>query len=110
VALTLGEQGALLVTAERFLRATGLPVQVSSAIGAGDGFVAAMVWALNLDASLDQAFHYGVAAASATLLSAGTALCQRADVERLYREVSNRGDGCQLLRSRGASPIIRLGR
>lgn len=89
VALTLGERGAVLVTAERFLRATGLPVQVSSSIGAGDSFVAAMVWALNRDASLDEAFHYGVAAASATLLSAGTALCKQADVERLYREVSS---------------------
>lgn len=89
VALTLGERGALLVTAERVLRATGLPVQVSSSIGAGDSFVAAMVWALNRDASLDQAFHYGVAAASASLLSAGTALCTQADVERLYREVSS---------------------
>jgi 6-phosphofructokinase 2 len=90
VALTLGERGALLVTAERVLRATGLPVQVSSSIGAGDSFVAAMVWALNRDASLDDAFHYGVAAASATLLSAGTALCTPHDVERLYREVSSR--------------------
>ncbi|ANB77730.1 phosphofructokinase (plasmid) [Paraburkholderia phytofirmans OLGA172] len=90
VALTLGERGAVLVTAERFLRAMGLPVQVSSSIGAGDSFVAAMVWALHRDASLDEAFHYGVAAASATLLSAGTALCKRADVERLYREVQSR--------------------
>ncbi|MCI0149728.1 1-phosphofructokinase family hexose kinase [Paraburkholderia sediminicola] len=90
VALTLGEQGAVLVTAERFLRATGLSVQVSSSIGAGDSFVAAMVWALNRNASLDEAFHYGVAAASATLLTAGTALCKQADVERLYREVSSR--------------------
>lgn len=88
VALTLGERGALVVTADRTLRATGLPVEVSSSIGAGDSFVAAMVWALNRDASLDQAFHYGMAAASATLLSAGTALCHPADVERLHREVS----------------------
>jgi len=89
VALTLGERGALLVTADRILRATGLPVQVSSSIGAGDSFVAGMVWALDRDASLEQAFRYGMAAASATLLSAGTALCSRADVERLYREVSS---------------------
>jgi 6-phosphofructokinase 2 len=90
VVLTLGEQGALLMTADRILRVSGLPVQVSSSIGAGDSFVAAMVWALNRDAGLDEAFHYGMAAASAALLSAGTALCQQADVERLYREVSNR--------------------
>ncbi|SDI34942.1 1-phosphofructokinase family hexose kinase [Paraburkholderia phenazinium] len=90
VVLTLGELGALLMTADQILRAPGLRVRVSSSIGAGDSFLAAMVWALARDASLDEAFHYGMAAASATLLSPGTGLCQRTDVERFYREVSSR--------------------
>ncbi|MBB5462397.1 1-phosphofructokinase family hexose kinase [Paraburkholderia sp. Cpub6] len=84
VALTLGDQGALVVTGDRTLRAPALPVQVSSSIGAGDSFVAAMVWALNHDSSLEVAFRYALAAASATLLVAGTGLCERADVERFY--------------------------
>ncbi|MBP0632862.1 1-phosphofructokinase family hexose kinase [Cupriavidus sp. AcVe19-1a] len=88
VALTLGEQGALLVTADQTLRAPALPTPVSSSIGAGDSFLAAMVWALNRHTSKREAFHYGLAAASATLLSAGTGLCQRADVDRKYREIS----------------------
>lgn len=84
VALTLGDQGALVVTGERTLRAPAFPVQVSSSIGAGDSFVAAMVWALNRGSSLDDAFRYALAAASATLLVAGTGLCKQADVERFY--------------------------
>jgi 6-phosphofructokinase 2 len=88
VALTLGQQGALLVTSDRCLRATGLAVKVSSSIGAGDSFVAAFVWAMNRDASLDEAFRYGMAAASATLLHAGTALCERLDIERSYLQIS----------------------
>lgn len=88
VALTLGEQGALLVTADQTFRAPALPTPVSSSIGAGDSFLAAMVWALKRHASKKEAFHYGLAAASATLLSAGTGLCQRADVDRKYREIS----------------------
>uniref|UniRef100_UPI003F4945A3 1-phosphofructokinase family hexose kinase n=1 Tax=Cupriavidus necator TaxID=106590 RepID=UPI003F4945A3 len=88
VALTLGEHGALQVTADQTLRAPALPTPVSSSIGAGDSFLAAMVWALNRHASKREAFHYGLAAASATLLSAGTGLCQRADVDRKYREIS----------------------
>jgi 6-phosphofructokinase 2 len=89
VALTLGEQGALLVTAEQTLLAKGLPIQVSSSVGAGDSFIAALVCALDRDASLDEAFRYGMAAASATLLVRGTARCSREDVERLYNEVSS---------------------
>ncbi|WER51011.1 1-phosphofructokinase family hexose kinase [Cupriavidus sp. WKF15] len=87
VALTLGERGALLVTADRTLRLPGLNMQVASSIGAGDSFLAAMVWALNREAGTEEAFHYGLAAASATLLSTGTGLCERADVERKYREI-----------------------
>jgi 6-phosphofructokinase 2 len=88
VALTLGQRGALLVTSARCLRATALSVKVSSSIGAGDSFVAALVWAMNRDASIDEAFRHAMAAASATLLQAGTALCERADIERCYRQIS----------------------
>lgn len=77
------------MTADRTLRAAGLRMKVSSAIGAGDSFLAGMVWAMNRNASLEQAFRYGLAAASATLLSIGTALCDPVDVERLYREVAH---------------------
>jgi 6-phosphofructokinase 2 len=90
VAVTLGERGALLVTAERCLRAAGLSVKVCSSIGAGDSFVAALIWALNRNVDIDEAFRYGMAAASATLLGAGTTLCERGEVERLYREISIR--------------------
>lgn len=87
VALSLGEQGALLVTAQKTWRAPALAQQVRSATGAGDSFVGAMVWALSRQTGLADAFRYGVAAGSAALLSAGTGLCSKADVERLYAEV-----------------------
>ncbi|MDB5842840.1 MAG: 6-phosphofructokinase [Polaromonas sp.] len=88
VALSLGEGGALLVTADRALRARSLPVRVASSIGAGDSFVGGLLWALNRGEDLEQAFRYGMAAGAAALLAAGTALCQAADVERLHREVA----------------------
>lgn len=87
VALSLGEDGALLVTADRALRARSLPVPVASSIGAGDSFVGGLVWALSRHEELEQAFRYGMAAGAAALLAPGTALCQAADVERLHREV-----------------------
>lgn len=87
VALSLGEQGALLVTAEKALHADSVPVKVASSIGAGDSFVGGLVWALNRNIELEPAFRYGMAAGAAALLTAGTALCQAADVERLHNEV-----------------------
>ncbi|MGQ2979166.1 MAG: 1-phosphofructokinase family hexose kinase [Polaromonas sp.] len=87
VALSLGEEGAMLVTAGQALRASAVPVKVASTIGAGDSFVGGLVWALSRQTDLAQAFRYAMGSAAAALLSAGTALCQPADVERLAREV-----------------------
>jgi len=87
VVLTLGSEGALLVTGQQVLRAPGLPTRVESAIGAGDSFLGAMIWALNRGADEKEAFRYGVAAASAALQSTGTGLCQREDVLRRYEDV-----------------------
>ena len=87
VALSLGEEGALLVTADQALRASAVAVAVASTIGAGDSFVGGLVWALSRQTDLAQAFRYAMGSAAAALLSAGTALCQPADVERLSRQV-----------------------
>lgn len=85
VALTLGDAGALVVTRTQALRVQALPMPVSSAIGAGDSFVAGMIWALHRNESFDNVVRYALATASATLLAEGTALCRVEDVERLYR-------------------------
>jgi 6-phosphofructokinase 2 len=87
IALTLGEQGALLVTLDRVLRAAALPIKLVSVVGAGDSFLGAMIWALASGHSLDEAFRYGVAAGSAALLVPGTELSQRQDIERLVKDV-----------------------
>ena len=83
VALTLGHLGALLVTRDAMWSAPPLDVPVSSAVGAGDSFVGALVWGLQQGQPLEQAFGWGIAAGTATLLSAGTALCTPEDVRRL---------------------------
>jgi len=56
-------------------------------VGAGDSFLAAMVWSLASGHSLETAFRYGVAAGSAALLMPGTELCRQEDVERLVNDV-----------------------
>ena len=87
VALSLGERGAMLFSAEGAWRADALQVDVKSTTGAGDSFLAAMVWALAQDMDLPMAFRHGVAAGSAALLHAGTTLCRADDVARLVEQV-----------------------
>jgi 6-phosphofructokinase 2 len=87
VALTLGHQGALLVTRDGALRAPPLAVKVVSAVGAGDSFLGALVWSLARGDEIRDAFRYGAAAGSAALLHPGTQLCSVADVHELYRRV-----------------------
>ncbi|GLI95144.1 1-phosphofructokinase family hexose kinase [Methylocystis echinoides] len=87
VALTLGDQGALLVSKDRAWRAQGTPVEAVSAVGAGDSFLGGLVWSLASRQCLEDAFRYGNAAGTAAVLAAGTELCRKQDVERIYREV-----------------------
>ncbi len=87
IAISMGPDGALLVTRETALRANGLPIEPISVSGAGDSFLGAMVWSLANDGSLDTALRYGVAGGSAALLNPGTELCLAEDVHRLAAEV-----------------------
>ena len=99
VALTLGRDGALLVTSERALRLTPPKVPVLSATGAGDSFLAAMTLRLAEGRTVEEAFAYGMAAGAAAVLLAGTGLCRREDVERLYADMPAKGAGGSTLRS-----------
>jgi len=87
VALTLAEHGALLVTREAAWFAEGVRVPLVSAVGAGDSFLGAMVWALSSGHGAQEALRHGVAAGSAALLTPATELCLREDVTRLLAEV-----------------------
>lgn len=87
IALSMGAEGALLMTRDVVLRASGFPVEPASVSGAGDSFLGAMVWSLTRDGSLEMALRYGVAGGSAALLNPGTELCRAADVHRLATEV-----------------------
>ena len=87
VALTMGHLGAALITPDRVLRAKPLAVTPLSAVGAGDSFLAALIWRLASGADLADCFRQAVAAGAAALLNPGTELCRPHDVERLAAEV-----------------------
>lgn len=83
VLLSLGAEGALVVGEGLRLRVMAPEVEVSSAVGAGDSTVAAMVLALARGESLEDAARLAVAAGAAAVSTPATVLCRREDVERL---------------------------
>ena len=85
VVLSLGAEGALLVTAEECDRFAAIPVEARSTVGAGDSMLAGIVLGLSRALPLRKAVRFGLAAGAAALLGSGTELCQRSDVERLYQ-------------------------
>ncbi len=87
VALSLGADGAMVISSTEHWLAPSIHVQVQTTVGAGDSFVAGMVWSLGQGDTLLKAFQYGMAAGAAALLSPGTSLSQAADVHHLLPRV-----------------------
>ncbi|MCA3554051.1 1-phosphofructokinase family hexose kinase [Aestuariivirga sp.] len=90
VAVTLGAGGAVLATADRLLRLPAMTVAVRSAVGAGDSFLGAMVWALSRGWEIDRAFLLAMAAGAAATANSGTSLCRREDVFALFATAGGR--------------------
>ena len=87
VALSLGGAGAMLVSADQCLQAQALQVPVAGSVGAGDSFLAGLVWALDGGLDLHEALATAMAAGAAAVMAAGTGLCQPQDVARLRQQV-----------------------
>ena len=88
VAVTMGRDGALLVNASSTLRLSALPVNALSTTGAGDSFLAAMVYALAARKPVLEAFQFGMAAGAAAVLNPGTGLAHVEDILRLRSAAS----------------------
>jgi 6-phosphofructokinase 2 len=87
VALSLERGGTVVITAEgsEFVRAPTVPIR--SKVGAGDSMVAGVVLGLARGMALMDAIRFGVAAASAAVMTEGTELCRREDTERIYNKM-----------------------
>ena len=79
-----GDKGALLVTAREQEIIPAIAVPVCSAVGAGDSMMAAIAVGLARALPLREAVRFGVAAGAAALMTPGTELARREDIERLY--------------------------
>lgn len=87
VVVSLGADGALFVDEQSDRHVPAPAVTPVSAVGAGDSMVAALTLALARAVPIEDALRYGVAAGAAALLTPGTGLVRRADVERLAGEL-----------------------
>jgi 1-phosphofructokinase family hexose kinase len=91
VALTLGAEGALLVTDQGCLTAEPPPIDFASAVASGDSFLAAFLWAWSYgdrpnDAGYALRLATGAGAANAAVVGAG--LCTRESILALAGQVT----------------------
>lgn len=89
IVVSLGAQGALLVTPDSAHRFQPVPVPAGSGVGAGDAMVAGITVGLTRGWPLTKAVRLGIAAGAAKLLTPGTAPCTREDTERLFEQTEN---------------------
>lgn len=85
VVVSLGSAGALLVTRDKTEHIPTPAVPIRSRVGAGDSTVAGIVFALSSGRPLSEAVRYGIAAGTAAVMTPGTELCRKQDVERIFQ-------------------------
>jgi len=87
VLVSLGAEGALLVSEVGAWRAPGLVVPVVNPAGAGDGMTACLALGLARGWTETETLRWAVAVSAAIVTTRGTAEVRRADVDRLLTEV-----------------------
>jgi 6-phosphofructokinase 2 len=92
VVVSLGPQGALLVTGEGFEHIPAPIVKKQSTVGAGDSMVAGMTFALSQGKTFREMVQFGVACGSAATMNQGTELFHPSDVEKLLQWIEKYGD------------------
>jgi 1-phosphofructokinase family hexose kinase len=84
--VSLGKEGAMLVTNQEMEMIHTPDIIERNPIGAGDSLVAGVVWQLSQDCSYEDAIRYGVACGAATASKSGTKLGSYNDVMSLVKQ------------------------
>lgn len=88
VVVSLGKDGAMLVTKGATYNALPPEVERKSTVGAGDSMVAGIIYSLSKRMDLKNALQYGVACGTAATMNSGTELCNKKDADFLYSVIS----------------------
>ncbi|MDO8614254.1 MAG: 1-phosphofructokinase [Dehalococcoidia bacterium] len=87
VVVTRGREGAVAAIDHHYLRGIAPRVRAVSAVGSGDAFLAGVVLTLSRGGQMDDAMRLGIAAGTAAVLTHGTELCHRREVDILLSRV-----------------------
>lgn len=85
VAVSMGPQGAYLVTKDETVHIPAPSVKKLSTVGAGDSMVAGLVSVIAKGGSLTEMARMGVACGTAATMSQGTGLFTKENAEKLYK-------------------------
>ncbi len=88
VVVSLGADGAILVTNEETHLVKAPKVEKKSTVGAGDSMVGGMVWALSQNKTLKEVIRIGVCCGTAATMNEGTQLFKAEDVMKLLEELN----------------------
>jgi len=87
VVVSLGTEGALLVSNEQIEFVKAPKVTKKSTVGAGDSMVGGMVWALSQNKTLKEVIQWGVSCGTAATMNEGTQLFKKEDAIKLFQEL-----------------------
>ena len=87
VVVSMGAEGAILVTQNETQFVKAPKVEKKSTVGAGDSMVGGMVWALSQNRSLKEVIQMGVCCGTAATMNEGTQLFTLKDVQKLSKEM-----------------------
>ena len=87
IIVSLGAQGAVMVTKEMEKWVAAPDVIKKSTVGAGDSMVGAMVWALSQNKTLEEVLAWGVACGTAATMNEGTQLFKAEDARHLFKNL-----------------------
>jgi 6-phosphofructokinase 2 len=88
IVVSMGPDGAWLVSADEKYFVAAPPVEKKSTVGAGDSMVAGITYSLQKQLSLKEAIRFGVACGSAATMNHGTQLFNKSDAENLFALIS----------------------
>ncbi|MCA6421405.1 MAG: 1-phosphofructokinase family hexose kinase [Flavobacterium sp.] len=87
VVVSLGADGAILVSKDEYHFIKAPKVDKKSTVGAGDSMVGGMVWALSQNKTLKEVIQMGVCCGTAATMNEGTQLFKVEDVMRMFEEM-----------------------
>jgi len=91
VIVSMGAEGAMLVTEELVVNIKPPALKIKSTVGAGDSLLAGVVLSLAAGKNLPTAVEYGVACGAAATINPGTELCTKTNADHIYGLIHGKG-------------------